>query len=119
MSTTSLSLERRRAAWQAHEPAAGLDANAAQQGARAGGEQAGAVPGRTLMLSWLRAPGFRFEEPALDSEHNLVLASGEAVPVRWVRDSRVHQILEGTNEIMRVIIARRLLEQGGMLDQLL
>ena len=38
---------------------------------------------------------------------------------RWVRDSRVHQILEGTNEIMRVIIARRLLEQGGMLDQLL
>ena len=37
---------------------------------------------------------------------------------RWVRDSRVHQILEGTNEIMRVIIARRLLEQGGTLDRL-
>ncbi|WP_395501918.1 acyl-CoA dehydrogenase family protein [Ectopseudomonas mendocina] len=37
---------------------------------------------------------------------------------RWVRDARVHQILEGTNEIMRVIIARRLL-QGGMLDRLL
>jgi len=30
---------------------------------------------------------------------------------RHVRDTRVHQILEGTNEIMRVIIARRLLEQ--------
>jgi alkylation response protein AidB-like acyl-CoA dehydrogenase len=29
---------------------------------------------------------------------------------RLLRDSRVHQILEGTNEIMRVIIARRLLE---------
>ena len=28
---------------------------------------------------------------------------------RYVRDCRVHQILEGTNEIMRVIIARRLL----------
>ena len=28
---------------------------------------------------------------------------------RFVRDTRVHQILEGTNEIMRVIIARRLL----------
>ncbi|HYE52061.1 MAG TPA: isobutyryl-CoA dehydrogenase [Azospirillaceae bacterium] len=28
---------------------------------------------------------------------------------RYVRDLRVHQILEGTNEIMRVIIARRLL----------
>lgn len=38
---------------------------------------------------------------------------------RWVRDARVHQILEGTNEIMRVIIARRLLLQGGMLDRLL
>jgi hypothetical protein len=29
---------------------------------------------------------------------------------RLMRDLRVHQILEGTNEIMRVIIARRLLE---------
>ncbi len=38
---------------------------------------------------------------------------------RWVRDARVHQILEGTNEIMRVIVARRLLDQGGMLDRLL
>ena len=38
---------------------------------------------------------------------------------RWVRDARVHQILEGTNEIMRVIVARRLLQQSGMLDRLL
>jgi alkylation response protein AidB-like acyl-CoA dehydrogenase len=30
-----------------------------------------------------------------------------------VRDLRVHQILEGTNEIMRVIIARSMLEQRG------
>jgi len=29
---------------------------------------------------------------------------------RYVRDLRVHQILEGTNEIMRVIIAKKLLE---------
>jgi hypothetical protein len=31
---------------------------------------------------------------------------------RFLRDSRVHQILEGTNEIMRVITARRVLEEG-------
>jgi len=31
---------------------------------------------------------------------------------RYFRDVRVHQILEGTNEIMRVIIARRLLTTG-------
>jgi alkylation response protein AidB-like acyl-CoA dehydrogenase len=32
---------------------------------------------------------------------------------RYARDLRVHQILEGTNEIMRVIIARRLLGVSG------
>jgi alkylation response protein AidB-like acyl-CoA dehydrogenase len=31
---------------------------------------------------------------------------------RHFRDVRVHQILEGTNEIMRVIIARRLLSEA-------
>ena len=29
---------------------------------------------------------------------------------RFLRDVRVHQILEGTNEIMRLIVARRLLD---------
>jgi len=33
---------------------------------------------------------------------------------RYVRDTRVHQILEGTNEIMRVIIARRLFMEGAL-----
>lgn len=33
---------------------------------------------------------------------------------RYVRDTRVHQILEGTNEIMRVIIGRRLLMDGAL-----
>ena len=36
---------------------------------------------------------------------------------RLVRDTRVHQILEGTNEIMRLIVARRLL-QDGMIESL-
>ncbi|MGF1690903.1 acyl-CoA dehydrogenase family protein [Photobacterium kagoshimensis] len=31
---------------------------------------------------------------------------------RYCRDVRVHQILEGTNEIMRLIIARRVLSEG-------
>jgi alkylation response protein AidB-like acyl-CoA dehydrogenase len=31
---------------------------------------------------------------------------------RLVRDTRVHQILEGTNEIMRLIVARHILSQG-------
>ena len=34
---------------------------------------------------------------------------------RYLRDLRVHQILEGTNEIMRVIIARRLLSDNSIL----
>ena len=33
---------------------------------------------------------------------------------RYVRDTRVHQILEGTNEIMRVIIARRMMMDGAL-----
>jgi hypothetical protein len=35
---------------------------------------------------------------------------------RHVRDNRVHQILEGTNEIMRVIIARAILREGATED---
>ncbi len=31
---------------------------------------------------------------------------------RFLRDARVHQILEGTNEVMRLITARRILEEG-------
>lgn len=31
---------------------------------------------------------------------------------RYLRDTRVHRILEGTNEVMRLIVARRVLEEG-------
>ena len=33
---------------------------------------------------------------------------------RYVRDTRIHQILEGTNQIMRVIISRRMLMAGAL-----
>ena len=33
---------------------------------------------------------------------------------RHVRDTRVHQILEGTNEIMRVIVSRKMLMEGAL-----
>jgi alkylation response protein AidB-like acyl-CoA dehydrogenase len=33
---------------------------------------------------------------------------------RFMRDTRVHQILEGTNEVMRVIVARCILEDGAI-----
>ncbi|MEQ9449476.1 MAG: acyl-CoA dehydrogenase family protein, partial [Rhodospirillaceae bacterium] len=32
---------------------------------------------------------------------------------RFVRDTRVHQILEGTNEIMRLIVSRYMMQGGG------
>lgn len=31
---------------------------------------------------------------------------------RYVRDTRVHQILEGTNEVMRMLVSRRILQDG-------
>ena len=33
---------------------------------------------------------------------------------RHVRDLRVHQILEGTNEIMRVIVSRQLMQDDAL-----
>jgi alkylation response protein AidB-like acyl-CoA dehydrogenase len=35
---------------------------------------------------------------------------------RLLRDARVHQIVEGTNEIMRVIVARHLLSASNLED---
>ena len=50
------------------------------------------------MLSWLRAPGFEQALPPEDSERTLVLASGEAVPIRWVRDARARRLRLIVNE---------------------
>ncbi len=35
---------------------------------------------------------------------------------RLMRDARVHQVVEGTNEIMKVIISKRILEEGATLQ---
>jgi predicted metal-dependent hydrolase len=50
------------------------------------------------MLSWLRAPGFEQALPDVDTERTLVLADGEAVPVRWVRDARARRLRLIVNE---------------------
>ncbi|NAW50045.1 acyl-CoA dehydrogenase [Elizabethkingia argentiflava] len=34
---------------------------------------------------------------------------------RLMRDSRIHQVVEGTNEIMKLVISRRVLQEGGLL----
>ena len=74
----------------------------------------GGAPGAPPAAPW----------PALRDRHGLPDLPGCATDTRrlrlpaglslgrLVRDTRVHQILEGTNEIMRVIIARQLLEKG-------
>ena len=54
--------------------------------------------------------GFRVANEALQLHGGYGYLKDFAIE-RYLRDVRVHQILEGTNEIMRVIIARRLLRQ--------
>ncbi|HEX5454267.1 MAG TPA: acyl-CoA dehydrogenase family protein [Stellaceae bacterium] len=54
--------------------------------------------------------GFRIADEALQLHGGYGYLKDFPVE-RHLRDLRVHQILEGTNEIMRVIIARRLLRQ--------
>jgi alkylation response protein AidB-like acyl-CoA dehydrogenase len=53
--------------------------------------------------------GFRIANDALQLFGGYGYLTGYGVE-KIVRDLRVHQILEGTNEIMRVIIARSLIE---------
>jgi len=43
-----------------------------------------------------------------------VMASPKSTRSSVIRDARAHQIVEGTNEIMRVIIARAILEEGAV-----
>jgi len=50
------------------------------------------------MLSWLRAPGFEQILPPEDSERTLVLADGQVVRVRWVRDARARRLRLIVNE---------------------
>jgi alkylation response protein AidB-like acyl-CoA dehydrogenase len=53
--------------------------------------------------------GFRIVDEALQLHGGYGYLADYEIE-RFLRDTRVHRILEGTNEIMRVIIARGLLE---------
>ena len=72
------------------------------------------------VLGWrdamVRRMGFDEEEFSPETPETIGLIGGygylKEFPIqRYLRDLRVHQILEGTNEIMRVIISRDLLRQ--------
>ncbi|GBG31151.1 Short-chain specific acyl-CoA dehydrogenase, mitochondrial [Hondaea fermentalgiana] len=54
--------------------------------------------------------GFRICNEALQMHGGYGYLQGNNSPERYVRDVRVHQILEGTNEIMRHIVARNILQ---------
>ena len=54
--------------------------------------------------------GFRVVNEALQLHGGYGYLSDYGVE-RIVRDLRVHQILEGTNEVMRVIVSRDMLRQ--------
>jgi alkylation response protein AidB-like acyl-CoA dehydrogenase len=52
--------------------------------------------------------GFRIVDQALQLHGGYGYLADYAIE-RYFRDTRVHRILEGTNEIMRLVIARHLL----------
>jgi alkylation response protein AidB-like acyl-CoA dehydrogenase len=56
-----------------------------------------------VLCSMESLSSYRLTEPASGSD-------AAALRTRAVRDLRVHQILEGTNEVMRLIISRQILE---------
>lgn len=80
------------------EAAAGLDAGAADATARC-----------AMAKRFATDAGFRVCDAALQLHGGYGYLRDYPVE-RILRDLRVHRILEGTNEIMRVIVARRLLE---------
>ncbi|MGE5203924.1 MAG: acyl-CoA dehydrogenase family protein, partial [Acidobacteriota bacterium] len=81
-------------------------------GPRAAARLDRAAPAATLLCAWAMRfatdVGFRVCNDALQLHGGYGYIKDYPIE-RYLRDVRVHQILEGTNEIMRVIIARRLL----------
>ena len=55
--------------------------------------------------------GFEVANQALQSHGGYGYLSAYGIE-KIVRDLRVHQILEGTNEIMRLIVARKMIERA-------
>jgi len=96
-----------------HRALIGLSSNSIQL-TRGSGEARQGRPRRDLALRDGEAPRHRRRLPHRREASQLHGGYGylRDFPIeRYLRDVRVHQILEGTNEIMRVIIARRLLRQ--------
>jgi alkylation response protein AidB-like acyl-CoA dehydrogenase len=77
--------------------------------AKVGAKTADATPAAAMAKRFATDAGFRVANEALQLHGGYGYLKDYPLE-RIVRDLRVHQILEGTNEIMRVIIGKRLLK---------
>jgi alkylation response protein AidB-like acyl-CoA dehydrogenase len=79
-----------------------------QAAARLDAQAGDATPACAMAKRFATDACFRIVDQALQLHGGYGYIQDYAIE-RYLRDARVHRILEGTNEIMRVIIARRLL----------
>ena len=99
---------------QARRHGDGAGSGAADDPQRGRGARPRAIPRATMLCAMAKRfatdAGFKIANDALQL-HGGYGYLKDFPAERHVRDLRVHQILEGTNEIMRVIIAREMFRQ--------